>query len=526
MATQTDTLTLEPILYPRHEAPSVSQLPMTAHTSSEDGNSDTIRTASRLQKIAVTFQLAGVNFASSATNGLVMIGLPRMSADLGMPPALALWPSSVPGLATASTLLLAGAVADILGPKSVELVGCIASGAAMLGSGFAQSGEELVAFRALQGVGLALHLSSSVGLVTKIVPRGRGRNLSFGCLGLSLVLGFSFGLVMGGILVDTIGWRAGWYLYGAITLVLSAIGVWALPKPEPLGSFRAVLHKMKTTVDWVGALLGSAFMSLISYFLAVISTDIYRIKESTSIVLLCLGLCALPLFIGWMHRQDRAGKPALIPNSFWRNSSFASICATIALSYAVLNSLELFASLYFQEIQHLSALQAAIRILPSVIVGGALNFTTGLVVHKIPAVWLTVVTSLLSAGAPLLMALVQPQWTYWTCAFFAQVLMPFAVDVLFTVSLIIITDIFPEDKQSVAGAVFNTGAQFGNSFGIAIMQVVSTVVSKNHADMKPPLALLEGYRAGFWTLFGLMMGCAVIGGIGLRKAGKVGLKQD
>lgn len=77
----------------------------------------------------------------------------------------------------------------------------------------------------------------------------------------------------------------------------------------------------------------------------IISTDVYKIKEPTSIVLLCLGVLALPLFIGWMHRQHRAGKPALIPNSFWTNSSFATICATIALSFAVLNSLELFASL-------------------------------------------------------------------------------------------------------------------------------------------------------------------------------------
>lgn len=155
-----------------------------------------------------------------------------------------------------------------------------------------------------------------------------------------------------------------------------------------------------------------------------------------------------------------------------------------------------------------------------------MNFTTGLFVHKVPALWISVITSILTACAPLLMAITQPQWTYWATAFLAQVLMPISCDVLFTVGLIIITDIFPEDKQAIAGAVFNTAAQFGNAFGLAIMQVISTLVTKNHDDMGRSKALIEGFRASFWTMFAMMLACVIIGGIGLRKTGKVGLKQE
>jgi MFS family permease len=171
-------------------------------------------------------------------------------------------------------------------------------------------------------------------------------------------------------------------------------------------------------------------------------------------------------------------------------------------------------------------MQAAIRILPSVVVGVALNFTTGIVVHRVPVVWLVVITSVLSSGAPLLMAFIQAQWTYWTSAFFAQVLMPFSVDVLLTVGLIAITAAFPEDRQSIAGAVFNTAAQFGSSLGLAVMQVISTIVTKSNYSLRPSEALLEGYRASFWTMFAFMVSSAVIGTMGLRKTGKIGLKQD
>ena len=67
--------------------------------------------------------------------------------------------------------------------------------------------------------------------------------------------------------------------------------------------------------------------------------------QSASSPLLCLCAIALPSFVAWVHRQMRLGKPALIPNSLWMNATFSSICATIALSFAVINSLELFASL-------------------------------------------------------------------------------------------------------------------------------------------------------------------------------------
>jgi len=75
----------------------------------------------------------------------------------------------------------------------------------------------------------------------------------------------------------------------------------------------------------------------------------------------------------------------------------------------------------FQEVQGLSALQASIRILPSMVVGIALNFLTGTFVSRVEAKYVVFVSSALCAGAPLLMAVIKPQWPYWYDAFFAQV---------------------------------------------------------------------------------------------------------
>ena len=80
----------------------------------------------------------------------------------------------------------------------------------------------------------------------------------------------------------------------------------------------------------------------------------------------------------------------------------------------------------------------------------------------------------------------------------------------------------------MAGAIFNTVAQFGTSIGLAIIAIISNAVTQgsNYRDKNSPDALLEGYRAGFWAAFGLMILTCCIGGIGLRRVGKVGLKTE
>ncbi|OKP10985.1 hypothetical protein PENSUB_3589 [Penicillium subrubescens] len=125
------------------------------------------------------------------------------------------------------------------------------------------------------------------------------------------------------------------------------------------------------------------------------------------------------------------------------------------------------------------------------------------------------------------MATAQPSWTYWTNTFVAQLLQPVNCNALFTVGLIIITDIFPEDTKALAGAVFNTAAQFGTALGFAILQVISSVVTENkEVNEGEVTALLAGYRASFWTMFAFMILCTAISGLGLRKTGRIGLKRD
>jgi MFS family permease len=186
-------------------------------------------------------------------------------------------------------------------------------------------------------------------------------------------------------------------------------------------------------------------------------------------------------------------------------------------------------------------LATSLQLLPNVAVGVIVGLSCGLFVDRVAAGWLVTGTSILCACAPLLMAIMDPAWTYWYMAFWAQALSPISVTVLVTVGMLIVSDVFPDKSQALAGAVFNTVANFGLSFGVGLCQLVALGVTANQgqsghgaesdaagesAEVPQGDTLLRGYRASFWTMHGFLIVCAFVAVLGLRKVGKVGLKRD
>ena len=178
--------------------------------------------------------------------------------------------------------------------------------------------------------------------------------------------------------------------------------------------------------------------------------------------------------------------------------------------------------------QELTPLQASLRFLPAPVSGALTNIVVGFIVHRVRGDWIVITTSLLSAIGPLLMAVVNPRWSYWACAFTANSLNPIGADGLFTVSNLLITSMFPAKTQGVAGGVFNTISQIGKTVGLALSAVIANGVTarSSFTDKHGPEALMIGYRAAFWYCFALTVASLCVSVWGLRKIGKVGLKRE
>ncbi|KAK4663760.1 uncharacterized protein QC763_503090 [Podospora pseudopauciseta] len=478
--------------------------------------------------IIVTTQLCGLLFFSSFCNGIIVIALPAMHSELGLQESLLVWPTSSYYLTAGSCLLLAGSIADVVGVKKVNLVGSFLSSIFALACGLAQTEGQIIAFRALQGITNAIIAPSAISIISNSVAEGRPRNMGFACLGFSQPLGFSLGLVLTGVMTDTVGWRPAFYLVAACSIVLFTIGIWSLPQDIHSSGSQSVLRRLGGEIDWIGVGLASMGLAMFSYVLASLSANIQDIRQAVTIVLLVISVFSVPSFVGWMHYQTRKNRTALIPNSLWRSGVFTSACVMVMLTNALINCMELYSSLFFQTIQGQSALTASLQVLPSLVAGIITSILTGIFVNRMPVFWTVLITTIVSTVSALLMALVRTDQVYWENAFVAQILSPISCDLLFTVGLLIISDVFPKHMQALGGAVFNTCAQLGVAIGLSVTQVVASSVTNNSQfdNKSSPEALMEGYRVAFWIMFGWMVFVCGVCAVGLRRVGAIGVKRD
>lgn len=156
----------------------------------------------------------------------------------------------------------------MIGTRRINLAGCLLTGAFIIACGLARTGIEFIMFRAMQGIAVSLCLPTSVAIVAKAAPSGRKRNIGFSCLGFVQPIGFSLGLVLEGIVLDSVGWRFLYYLSGSLSLALFAVSFWALPLDVVIEG--PGLAKLRNDIDWVGAVIASTSLAVFSYILALV----------------------------------------------------------------------------------------------------------------------------------------------------------------------------------------------------------------------------------------------------------------
>ncbi|GKZ29174.1 hypothetical protein AbraIFM66950_003613 [Aspergillus brasiliensis] len=396
--------------------------------------------------------------------------------------------------------------------------------------GLAHSGTQLIIFRVISGIAASLSLPSAMSIITEHFPSGQYRNIALALMGSGQPIGFGVGLLLGGVFADTVGWRWGFYSAAIANTPVLLLSVWQLPGREKQEG--VIWRRLVFGIDWIGAVAASAGLALLSYALAVITDDASKIHEATVITFICLFGILITFFSVWQGRQERHSRPTLIKNSLWKKLRFTCICINVFMIWGAFNAFEQMVNFFFQDVQQLSVLATSVRFIPVTVMGLLTSLITGLILHRIPATTLINISTILSSLSPLLLALIHPEWTYWHCAFFAMCLNPIAADVLFTVSTLIIADMFPAETQGLAAGVFNTVSQFGRSIGLALVALIaSSVTEKDPSNSmsgdedSPRGALMVGYRASFWFLFAMNITSLVVSLVGLRRIGYVGRRK-
>src|SRR3954449_13110486 len=143
---------------------------------------------------------------------ILMAALPRIRADLGFSATGLSWAQNAYTLTFGGLLLLGARVGDLLGRRRTFMLGIGLFSAASLAAGLAQSPAWMIAARAVQGIGAATLAPSTLALLSAGFPEGTQRTRAMSAYGALAGIGTSFGLIVGGVLTESLSWRYGFFI--------------------------------------------------------------------------------------------------------------------------------------------------------------------------------------------------------------------------------------------------------------------------------------------------------------------------
>ncbi|KIM81923.1 hypothetical protein PILCRDRAFT_820793 [Piloderma croceum F 1598] len=216
----------------------------------------------------------------------------------------------------------------------------------------------------------------------------------------------------------------------------------------------------------------------------------------------------------------------------WRHpgARMGSVITLVFFAWWAFNTMAYFATLYYQQVKLLSAIETSLHFIPMAVAGFSVNVITGYAMGRTPGHMLILLGLIGTVAAPLIFALIDVDSSYWAMMFLVMIFVVGA-DVIYPVGNLHIASTFGEDSQSLAGGVFNVATRIGTSIGLAVTSSIATAISEKYASAHPallpnsPEVLMVGFRAAGWTCFTAAMLAFLIGLVGLRGIGVVGQRK-
>lgn len=428
-------------------------------------DSDTARTA-RPRRWAALGLLAVAQFMLILDITVVTVAMPDLGADLAMGRAELTWVLSAYTLAFGGLMLLAGRVADLLGPRPLVLGGLALFTVASLSVGLASSGPMVIGGRVAQGVGAAMLSPAALSVVVRLFE-GDERNRALAIWSSLGGVGAAAGVLLGGILTDGPGWEWAFFVNVPVGAALLVALTRVLPRMSPW------VHGRR--VDVVGAALVSAATLVAIY--AFIGAGEHGWTSGATVGL--LGAAAL-LYVGFVAWLTRAHEPLVDPQLLARRPVLAGTFVLFIATGLMVAAL-FFGTFYLQQSEGHGPLATGLLFLPVALATAAGAQAGGRLIGRAGARPLGV-TGLLVAAA----GLAVPAFELSTITTVVAVSVASAgLGALFVVAAATaLSHVAPEEAGTASG-VLSTSHELGSSLGAA---VASGVVAAG---------LVAGSPAGF-----------------------------
>ncbi len=430
---------------------------------------------------------------------IVNVALPAIGRDFHASVSGLQWTIDAYLLVIASLLMLSGSTADRVGRRRVFQTGLALFTVGSLACSLAPGLGALIAFRALQAVGGSMLNPVAMAIVTNTFPDPAERARAIGMWGSVFGLSLALGPVVGGALVDSVGWRGVFWMnipVGVAALILTALFV-----PES----RAARGRR---LDPFGQILIIALLGTVTY--GIIEGPAYGWGSAR--IMACFAVAAAALAVLLLY-EPRRSEP-LVDLRFFRSLPFSGAALTAVAGLCAFAGFLFLITLYLQDVRSLRPLVAGLFLLPMALVMAASAPLAGRVIARrgtrIP---LLISGAGIAAGGVLLTFLTAsaPVWYVVTCC------LVFGVGQGWLNAPITVNAVsgMPRSQAGVASGIASTGRQVGSSLGVAIMGSVLA------ANLHGPLAtgFTAATRPGWWIVAGLGL---VVGAMAVITTGRAG----
>lgn len=352
-----------------------------------------------------------------------------------------------------SLLLISGSIADRFGRRRMFHVGLITFCLSSLLCSLSVNAAMLVSFRLLQAVGGSMLVPTTLSIIrnTFTDPGERARALGIwsGIFGVAAAAG----PIIGGLLVDFVGWRSIFW----VNVPIGALALWL--------SFRFVPESqapLARRFDLPGQLLAIAFLVTLTYSLIEAPNNGW--SSTTTLALFALSALLCLVFIQLEKRREAP----LLEVHFFANRAFSGAISTAILAYTVFIGFLFLSTLYLQDVRGDSALVAGTAMLPTMIVitiGGPL---AGRYVANHGTRRLLVGSGLATAVGMLLLCTVTPSTSFLFLAL-AYAFVGLGIGIVNPPVTATAVSGMPATQAGVASAVTSTSRQLGSVLGVAVM---------------------------------------------------------
>ncbi|MEV0745920.1 MFS transporter [Streptomyces sp. NPDC050273] len=425
----------------------------------------------------------------SLDNTVLNVALPAMRHDLDASVAGMQWTIDAYTLVLASLLMLAGSTADRIGRRKVFMAGLVLFTVGSALCSLAPSLETLIAFRMVQAVGGSMLNPVAMSIITNTFTDPRERARAIGVWGAVVGVSMAAGPVVGGLLVDSVGWRS-------IFWINLPIGIAAL-----LLTWRHVPESRAPKArrpDPVGQLLVITLLGSLTY--AIIEAPQ---KGWTSAEILFFAALAAASLAGLLVYEARRTDP-LIDLRFFRSVPFSGATVIAVSAFAALGGFLFLNTLYLQDVRGLSALDAGLHMLPMAAVVCVLSpFSGRVVASRGPRIPL-LVAGVAMAVSGLMFAAFDAE-TGTASMFTAYVLFGLGFGAVNAPITNTAVSGMPRSQAGVAAAVASTSRQIGQTLGVA---VIGAVLAAGVADAGSSFGtgaagdFVAASRAAWWIITG------------------------